>query len=186
MVYEGFFWKILLQLLPINKQRPKSKCLCKTGTKFLRMKLHLVLKWSPQRCLLLLLPASPYQERQTEKANENISPHSLRQWKGVQSRMQQIWGVSREAWLHVHPFRNGWEGRLLTEGVLEMKTGATAPDCCHDGTRAVRPLGFPWTDRRGWAQDQPCQGERGVTPPYLSCLLVEKTAQSIRTSWLEM
>ena len=83
MVYEGFFWKILLQLLPINKQRPKSKCLCKTGTKFLRMKLHLVLKWSPQRCLFLLFPASPYQERQTEKANEHLSPHSLRQWKGA-------------------------------------------------------------------------------------------------------
>ena len=44
-------------------------------------------------------------------------------------------------------FRNGWDSTLLTERVLEMITGATAPACCHDGTRVTRPLGFPWTDR---------------------------------------
>ena len=117
MVYEGFFWKILLQLLPINKQRPKSICLCKTGTKFLRMKLHLVLsghlKDACFSCFQLPLTRKDRQRKQMKTS----APTLWGNGRGLQSRMQQIWEVSREGWLHVHPFRNGWEGRLLTEGV---------------------------------------------------------------------
>ena len=51
-----------------------------------------------------------------------------------------------KGWLWVDLFRNGCEGILLTEEDLEINRAA-ATACCNDGTRATRPLGFPWTDR---------------------------------------
>ena len=72
------FEKILLLLLPTNKQRPKSKYLCKTGTNFLRMKLHLVSRVNLKNahfssCQLTLNEKDGY-----SKTNKNMSPHSLR------------------------------------------------------------------------------------------------------------
>lgn len=72
------FEKILLLLLPTNKQRPKSKYLCKIGSNCLRTKLHLVssvnLKNAHSSCCQLTLNGKD----RHSKMNENMSPHFLR------------------------------------------------------------------------------------------------------------
>ena len=77
------FEKILLLLLPIYKQRPKSKYLRKIGTNFLRMKLHLVSSGKLENVHFSCCQFTLNGKDRHSKANKNINPHSLRQWKGA-------------------------------------------------------------------------------------------------------
>ena len=72
------FEKIPLLLLPRNKQRPKSKYLCKIGTNFLRTKLHLVSRVNLKNAHFSCCQLTLNEKDRHRKTIKNMSPHSLR------------------------------------------------------------------------------------------------------------